>query len=642
MHEELKTLIDVLYFSKNKYKNKVFLKYKIQDKFISISYDQFVYLTDCFAASLYNIGVNKNSKVGIISENHYKWLIADMAIISLGAVDVPRGSDSTTQELFYILKHSEAKYCLVENQTQLDKLLSIKNKLPKLKYLILFSEKMEELRKKIPFGIKLLFFDELLDQGKKLFDKNKIKIGLIRNKINENDLITIIYTSGTTGTPKGVMLTHKNIMQNIRTLPVIINITSKERWLSILPVWHAFERTIEYIIMATGGLMAYSKPTAKHLLPDFAEIKPTFMVSVPRIWEALYQGIINKVKKESKLEWFMFNFFVKIGIYYSTALKELNNLIPIFKKQFFLISAVKKIWAYFTIIFLAFWNYLGDKLIYRNIRQKAGGCLRGPISGGGALPEYIDKFFCAIKMEILEGWGLTETAPVIGVRVFERLVSKTVGAPAPGVQILICDENGNPLHNQHEKGIVYIKGDNVMAGYYKEPEKTKAVISKDGWFNTGDLGRLTLQGELQLCGRAKDTIVLTGGENIEPQPLENKLLELFLVHQVIVVGQDKKVLGALIVPSEEMLLEFADKNEISYSTLEELCNNPVIIEEYRKRIKSKINEKNGFRDYERIIFIKLIKDPFEPGRELTHSLKMKRDIIINKYKNIINDMYKNK
>ena len=243
-------------------------------------------------------------------------------------------------------------------------------------------------------------------------------------------------------------------------------------------------------------------------------------------------------------------------------------------------------------------------------------------------------------MEILEGWGLTETAPVIGVRLFERLVPRTVGPVSPGIQIMICDDNGEPLKNQHEKGIIYIKGDNVMAGYYKEPEKTKSAITVDGWLNTGDLGRLTLKGELQLCGRAKDTIVLIGGENIEPEPIENKLLELSLIHQVIIIGQDKKVLGALIVPEEEALLGFADKKEISYSSLKDLCNNPQVIDEYKKRIKLKINEKNGFRDYERITFFRLIQESFQPGIELTHSLKMKRDIIYNKYKSIIEDMFK--
>ncbi len=641
MHEELKTLVDELNNAKAVYKDKVFLKYKIDEKFNSISYNQFFELVQNFASSLYDIGIRKNNKVGIISENHYKWIIADMAIISLGAIDVPRGSDSTVQELTYILNHSEIKYCFIENPTQLDKLISIKSKLPNLKYLILFSGKKEEATKKVPFGVKILYFDDLLEKGKKLIDKYQKQLHIIKETIKEDDIVTIIYTSGTTGIPKGVMLLHKNIMQNIRVLPEVIHITDKERWLSVLPVWHVFERTIEYIILATGGLMAYSKPTAKYLLPDFAEIKPTFMVSVPRIWEALYQGIISKVKKESKIRWIIFSFFTKIGIIYSKSWKEIKGLRPLFKKPNIIILFFKKIIALFTIILFAFLDLLGDILVFKKIREKTGGCLRGPISGGGALPGYVDAFFSAIKLDILEGWGLTETAPVIGVRLFERLVPNTVGPASPGVQIVIRDENGKPLQNQHQKGLVYIKGDNVMAGYYKEPEKTKAVLSSDGWLNTGDLGRMTLSGELQLCGRAKDTIVLTGGENIEPQPIEDKLLEHNLIHQVIVVGQDKKVLGALIVPAEEALLEFADKNEISYSSFGELCNNTIVNEEYKKIIKSKINEKNGFRDYERISYFRLIPKPFEAGNELTHSLKMKRDVIFENYKNIIDNMFKN-
>lgn len=641
MHEELKTLVDELYNAKEVYKNKIFLKYRIDEKFDSITYNQFFDLVQFFASSLYDIGIRKNSKVGIISENHYRWIIADMALISLGAIDVPRGSDSTSQELQYILNHSEAKYCFVENPAQLDKIISIKNKLPKLKFLILFSGKKEDAAKKIPFGVKLLYFDELLENGRRMIAKYQKQLQQVKKEIREDDIVTIIYTSGTTGVPKGVMLLHKNIMQNIKTLPDVIHITDKERWLSVLPVWHVFERTIEYIILATGGLMAYSKPTAKYLLPDFAEIRPTFMVSVPRIWEALYEGIVSKMKKESKIRWIIFNFFVKIGIIYSKALKEIKGLKPLFKKPNIVMLFFKKIMALLTLIFLAFLDFLGEKMVFKKIRDKTGGCLRGPISGGGALPGYIDDFFAAIKMDILEGWGLTETAPVIGVRLFERLVPNTVGPASPGIKIMICDEYGKPLQNQHEKGLVYIKGDNVMAGYYKELEKTKAVLTDDGWLNTGDLGRITLKGELQLCGRAKDTIVLTGGENIEPQPIENKLLELNLIHQVIVVGQDKKVLGALIVPSEEALLEFAGKNGISYTSFEDICNNPLVNEEFRKLIKSKINDKDGFRDYERISYFRLILKPFEPGVELTHSLKMKRDVIFEKYKNVIENMFKN-
>lgn len=641
MFENLDTLVEIMYNSQKYFGNNIFLKYRVEEIFFNITYNQFIQMVERLSASLYDLGIRKNDKVGIISENMYKWLVTDMALINIGAVDVPRGSDSTTLEISYILKHSDSKYCFVENPKQADKILSIKSKLPKIKHIILLTGNIKEINKKNTKGVKIFHFDDLLKNGEKLFKKYEKKLISIRNSIKKTDLVTIIYTSGTTGKPKGVMLTHKNIMQNVKVLPDIIHIIlGAERWLSVLPVWHVFERTLEYIIMATTGIIGYSKPTAKFLLPDFVEIKPTFMVAVPRIYEALYQGIISKVKRESKVKWAIFSFFLSIGNSYKHAWKVIKNLLPLFKKPFIFTSILKKIGALFIIFFLWFWYLLGKILVFKTIKEKTGGCLKGPISGGGSLPEHVDNFFCAIDIELLEGWGLTETAPVIGVRTFERLVPRTVGPASPGVQIMIGDEHGRPLKNQHEKGIVYIKGDNVMAGYYKDPKKTKEVFTKGGWFNTGDLGRLTISEELQLTGRAKDTIVLIGGENIEPTPIEDKLLNSPLINQIMIVGQDKKVLGALIVPNEENLLEFVKKNNIKYKNYLDLLKNAEIIDEYKKIIKSKINYKNGFKDYETITFITLLPKPFEVGEELTHSLKMKRNIIAEKYKNEIESMFK--
>lgn len=636
---EPKTLIDVLYNTVAKYGDKIFIKYKVESTYNSFTYKEFLEMVESFASSLIELGVKKEDKIGIISENMYKWLVADYACILLGAIDVPRGSDSTAVELEYILNHAEVSFCFVENPYQAEKILGIIEKLPYLHTLILLIGKKEEINVIIPSKIKIYTFDELLESGYKLLPKNKNKLEEIKKTVKEEDLVTIIYTSGTTGNPKGVMLTHKNIMHNIRVLPQIIRITDQERWVSILPIWHVFERTIEYIIISTYGLMCYSKPAAKFLLQDFAEIKPTFMVAVPRVYEALYQGIVNRVKSSSKIRWFLFNFFIAIGIGFKKCEKILKGLEPLFEKEFFLKKVFKKLYAFIGFLSLFLLYKLGDLLVYKAIRERTGGCLRGPISGGGALPEYVENFFAAIGMEILEGWGMTETAPVNGVKVFERLVPRTVGAPAPEVEIKICDENGVPLKNQHQKGIVFVKGPNVMKGYYKDPERTKAVLSEDGWLNTGDLGRFTLTGELQLCGRVKDTIVLIGGENVEPAPIEDKLLEHPLIHQVMVVGQDKKVLGALIVPHEENLIEYARKHFISFSSFEDLCKNQQIIDEFKKICKSKINERHGFKEYERITYVTLLPRPFQVGEELTHSLKMRRNYIYEKYKDLIEKMF---
>ncbi len=641
MYDNLRTLIDVIYNSKKEFGNKDFLKYRENNSpFKSITYNEFVDLIESMAAALYNLGVRKNDKVAIVSDNLYKWLIADMAILSLGAADVPRGSDTHANELGYILEHSDSKFCFVEDPAQADKVLSIPENTKNIKDLILLTGKIEDIKGTNSNNIKFHHFDQLLEKGKELKQGLKEELEKIRNSITENDLATIIYTSGTTGLPKGVMLLHKNIMQNLHAMPEVVPvIPGKERWLSVLPVWHVFERTVEYCVMITAGTLAYSKPIAKYLLPDLEEIKPTFMASVPRIWEALYNGIINNIKKGSLIKKIMFNFFISIGLLFTKAKRILLGWNPIFKKEFILIKLFKKLAALLAMAFLFGFDLLGNILIYSKIRAKTGKHLKGPISGGGALPEYIDNFFSTIKINILEGYGLTETSPIVGVRDYYRPITRTIGKPAPGVEVMIGDDNWNRLPNQHEKGVVYIKGDLVMAGYYKNKEKTDAVI-KDGWLNTGDLGRLTITGELQLLGRAKDTIVLLGGENVEPAPIEDKLLEDPLISQVIVVGQDKKTLGALIVPAKENLEEFAKKNRISYSSFEELCKNKIILDEFAKIIKHKINVQNGFRNFEKISCFELLTTPFEVGKELTSSLKMKRNVIFDKYKNVIENMYK--
>ncbi|OHD21526.1 MAG: hypothetical protein A2086_16300 [Spirochaetes bacterium GWD1_27_9] len=629
-----------MYFCKERYNDKVFLKYKKDGKFESITFIQLADMVENLAGSLYEIGIRKGDKVGIISDNMYKWFVSDLAILSLGAADVPRGSDSTAQEVSYILKHSDAKYCFVENAEQAEKILSILGEIPEVKTLILLTGKSDDIKNPKKESIKIYDFDTLLLEGEKHYkSKYNDKLIEIRNSISREDLVTLIYTSGTTGLPKGVMLLHKNIMHNVYAYTDVLPFReTRERWISVLPVWHVFERTVEYIIMSIGCPMAYSKPTAKHLLPDLAEIKPTYMVSVPRIWEALYNGILNNIKKESPSKVKLFNTFINIGTAYNRAIKIFTGKMPIFRKETCFKSLINKITSLFTIIGLFIPDLIGDILVFSKIRKKTGGALICPISGGGALPEYVDNFFAAIKIDIFEGYGLTETSPIVSVRSFSTLVPRTVGRPAPGVEVMIGDNDWNKKANQHRKGIIYIKGDLVMAGYYKNPEKTKEIL-KDGWINTGDLGRLTLNGEIQITGRAKDTIVLMGGENIEPSPIEDKLLEDPLINQVIVVGQDKKTLGALIIPDQDNLVEFAKNNNIAFSEYNDLCNNKLIKEEFSKIIKNRVSTKTGFKSFEKITCFALIPTPFEIGKELTNSLKMKRNVISEKYKALIEKIY---
>lgn len=631
------SLIEAFYYAADTFPNKPYLQYKEKDVLINRTYPEIRSLVQYLSTSLYQLGVRNGDKVAIISDNMWKWIVSDLAILSLGASDVPRGSDSTTSEVAYIIKHSDAKVCFAENPTQASRIISNLEKDSKLESVILLTGLPEDITSAIPQNLALYTFDQLVDDGREKYDSLKDKLESIRKGLNEDTLATIIYTSGTTGVPKGVMLSHGNILTDIYCMLKVLFPTEKDRWVSVLPVWHVYERTIEYAVIVTCGSMAYSKPISKHLLPMLTEIQPTYMVSVPRIWESLYTGVITKMKAKPAL-YKMFCFFQKIGIIYYNSKKHLSNEIAYFEKQPLLRLLKIKIASFFKMILLFIPDVIGDILIFSKIRKILGGKLRVPISGGGKLPDYMDDFFNAANINVLEGYGMTETSPVICVRTPGYLVPRTVGRPLPGVDLMIGNDNFEPLENQHEKGHIYVRSKIVMQGYYKMPEVTEKII-KNGWLDTGDLGRLTLNGNLQIVGRAKETIVLTGGENIEPTPIEEKILECELIQSVMLVGQDKKYLAALVVPNADSLKEWAKNVGLQTDDYDALCASEEVNNEIVSEIRAKVNMKNGFKACEAIKYVAVISKPFEVGDELTNSLKMKRNHIADKYADLINETF---
>ena len=589
--------------------------------FRSFSYTELFEKSLDFAAGLLDLGVKREENVGLISDNRFEWLQASMGIMALGAADVPRGCDASERDLAYILSFADCKTVVVENSTQVLKITGIKKSLPHLKHFICFEDVDENIKKQCKSEkIQVFGFNDTLAAGQTYRKKHPGKIEAELDKGKAEDIACIIFTSGTTGEPKGVMLTHGNFLAQLDELPERINLSPGERALSVLPVWHAFERSCEYVIMVQGAAVCYSKPIGSIMLPDFQKLNPQIIPAVPRVFEAVYDGVNRAMRKSGGIVYALFRFFTAVAVLHSRIDRLLFNKTARFKKS----NTIVK-WIFLVIPWLLLYplKLLGGVLIFKKIRAKLGNAFRGGVSGGGALPPVVDDFFWAVGIKLVEGYGLTETAPVVSVRPFYRPVFGTVGSPIRGVEVKIVGENGEMLPCGH-KGVVHVRGGIVMKGYYKKPELTAKVIDNEGWFNTGDLGMLTADNELILRGRIKDTIVLRGGENVEPLPIEMKINESHYVFQSVVVGQDQKYLAALIVPVEEEVKAFAAEKGIDCSDYAKLLHNSEVQKLFESEMALLINSKNGFRLFERINRFVLLPKVFEPGVELSAKQEIMR------------------
>jgi len=675
-----KNLAEVFRESSEKYGSKpiVWSKNK-QKKYESSSYKEIYDDALNLAEGLIDLGLKARENVAILADNRKEWLISDMAIIIAGAVDVPRGTDITDSEIEYIINHSEAKILFVEHDKMLEKFQKNKAKCKGIKTIIMMDPESKEK------GVTHL--SDLIGKGSKIRGKDKSKAEARIADIKPDDLFTMIYTSGTTGQPKGVMLKHESMMHQLEEVgPRISFSEANERFLSILPVWHIFQRYMEYISVRYGGESYYTN--VRDLRDDFSKAKPTFMASAPRLWENIYNGIFTRVndpKQTPPVRRFLFN----LAYFYSknwnaTTRFFRGNLVDYTNRNIFqslglaikylvlgvitgpfVVTAISLGLAFTIASGTAFqvplfvlaglgvlFNFATlDKVVLSKIRLATGGHLKASLSGGGALPGHVDAFFNDIGMKVIEGYGMTETSPVISNRNFDRLIIGSVGDVAPSTELQIRGENGEVLthiNDKHQilagklgvKGVVFVKGPHVMKGYFKNPEATKKTIKEGGWMDTGDLGMINYKKTLTLTGRAKDTIVLLGGENVEPVPIENRIAESAYISQVMVCGQDQKVLGAIVVPDFDKIKEFCEVNGIDATTPDQIIASDKIYDLIRKEIKSLNSTKTGFKSFEQVTPFALIKKPFEVGDELTNLMKMKRHVITAKYEKEIKKMYK--
>lgn len=605
--------------------------------FETVTYKELYDNSQAFAGGLLALGTVRGEKVGLISDNRKEWEQADMGIMTIGACDVPRGCDASEKDLKYILSFTEVKTCIVENEFQIRKILNVKDEIPTLKRFIIFEEPTEnEVKLCKEAKIDLLRFYDVVEDGKKYNEKNPGKVEAEIEAGQWDDIAAIIFTSGTTGVPKGVTLSHGNFITQLDELQERIYLKPAERAICVLPVWHVFQRLVEYVIISQAAVLCYSKPIGSILLPDMLALNPTLLPAVPRVFEAVYEGITKKMRRTGGIVEALFNFFTAIAICHSWMDRKM------FRKNFMTHNEFTPgYWLLFIIPWLLLypWKLLGNILVFKKVKAMLGTNFRAGVAGGGAYPKAIDQFFWALGINVVEGYGMTETAPVVAVRPVDAPIFGCIGTPIRGVSARIVDMEGNVL-KPGNKGVLQIKGGTVMKGYYKRPELTEKAISPDGWLDTGDLAIESIHGELKILGRVKDTIVLTGGENIEPLPLEAKMQESRFIQTAVVVGQDQRNLGALILPNQEELELWANENNISFKDFEDLVKKPEAYKLIEDEIKELINAKNGFRMFEKIVKFAFLTKPFEVGKELSAKQEIMRYKLTEIYEKEIKGIFK--
>ena len=590
-----------------------------------------------FAAGLLASGISRGDHVGLISENRAEWFVADLAILSIGAADVPRGNDTTTTDLAYILGFAGCRIVCAEDATQTKKILSVKSELPELQKIILFDAGADADALSSD-GVEVIGYAAIAEAGDAHISANPGAVDALVEQGTSEDTATLIFTSGTTGIPKGVMLCHRNFLHQVTHVPDLISVGPGDIWLCVLPVWHSFERIMQYVALGTASALAYSKPIGKIMLEDFQKVRPTWMASVPRIWEAIMAGVYRNVKTQSSVKQGLFHFFVSLGSFHAGLDNMLKGRLPRFRKRN---RALDAIIAFLPWLILWPLRALGNVLVFGKIKARLGGRFVAGISGGGALPAAVDAFFQAAGVLLLEGYGLTETGPVLGVRAQNHPVPSTVGPVFPGTDVRIVDDAGKALP-PGSKGLIMARGPQVMKGYYNREDETTRVLSDDGWINTGDLGMLTWDNELAITGRAKDTIVLRGGENVEPLPIEQKITESPLIDHAILQGQDERVLGVLLVPNTDNLLQAAIDGGIADAGAAfdvSLLADERVVTMLNDVVREQVSAKNGFRAFERIGKSRVIAGPLAVGDELSQKQEVKRHVVAEKYASEIKELF---
>ncbi len=587
------TLAHVLLDTVRNYPKPDFMLYKSEGRYQPLSTEEFGRRVRHLCLGLRDLGLQRGDKVVLLSENRPEWVIADHANLCLGAITVPIYTSLVPEQIKYIIDDSDAKAVFVSSEDLWKKVEAVKSSLSKVRHYITFLGQAPE-------GV--LTVDQVMGRGRKLEEKDPALFESLVNVVKPEDEASLIYTSGTTGLPKGVILTHSNFLSNVQTISTIVEFSDKDTVLSFLPLSHILERMVTFTYIFKGCRIGYAE-SVETVGENLLEIRPNIMVSVPRVFEKIYAKVMDNVLSSSTLKKRIFYWALKVGKEYGR--RKLN-------KETIPGGLQRK-------------RNLAHKLVYSKIIEKTGGRVRFFVSGGAPLSKDIAEFFYALGLVILEGYGLTETSPVISVNTFENIRLGTVGKPIPGVDVKIAPD-----------GEILTRGPHVMKGYYKKEAETREAF-EGGWFHTGDIGHIDKDGFVVITDRKKDIIVTAGGKNIAPQPIENLLKTNPYISNAVVIGDRRRFVCALIVPNFEKLEKYARSSNVPFAGRAELVRNGLVV----SFLKAEVDRATpNLAQYERVKKIALLDRDFEIEKgEMTPSLKVKRNIIEQKYKTLIDALY---
>ncbi|XP_047950523.1 probable acyl-activating enzyme 16, chloroplastic [Salvia hispanica] len=645
---EWKTVPDIWRTCAEKFGDRAALVDHYHDPPTNMTYKQLEQEILNFCEGLRVIGLKAEEKLALFADNSCRWLVSDQGIMATGAINVVRGTRSSVEELLQIYNHSDSVALVVDNPEMYKRISEAFHSRATLRFIILlWGEKTNIISEAAP-DVPIYTYQEIIDKGcqsrEALRHSGDARIKFTYETIRSDDIATLIYTSGTTGNPKGVMLTHNNLLHQIGSFWDILPAVPGDRFLSMLPPWHAYERAAEYFIFTLGIEQVYT--TVKNLKDDLYRYQPHYVISVPLVYETLYSAIQKQIRTSSVVRKVVALLFLKISFTYMEARRIYEGkCLTRNLEQPSHVSAVFD-WLWARIIALILWplHTLAKKIVYSKIHS-AIGISKAGISGGGSLPPHVDKFFEAIGVTVQNGYGLTEASPVVAARRPNCNVLGSIGHPLKQTEIEVFDPETDVILPNGSKGIVKVRGPQVMKGYYKNPSATKQAIDDDGWLNTGDIGWICpphsigrsrrSSGVIVLEGRAKDTIVLLTGENVEPSEIEEAAMRSNLIQQIVVIGQDRRRLGAIIVPNKEETLSQAKKLAIVEADAVELSKMQqinLLHEELRKWTLDCSFQVGP---------ILVVDDPFTIDSGLmTPTMKIRRDRVVSLYQEQIDNLYK--